>query len=166
MVLVLAKSLGEKFVANEYRTERIPLMYNDFVIVGLASDPAGIRGSASATEALKKIRATGAPFISRGDKSGIHVAEQELWSKAGVKPEGSWYKQNEIWDKLLSLVDALEEAGTLGEEDGVPFLPDPLEKWPKPAPEENPYLWRVPWNQLLGVYSVRTKRIARITSQQ
>ncbi|HJV64226.1 MAG TPA: substrate-binding domain-containing protein [Geomonas sp.] len=91
MVLVHARSLEEKFVAKGYGTERIPLMYNDFVIVGPASDPAGIKGSASAAQALKKIRATGATFISRGDKSGTHVAEQELWNKTGVKPEGSWY---------------------------------------------------------------------------
>jgi tungstate transport system substrate-binding protein len=65
-------------------------MYNDFVILGPAADPAGIKGSASAAEALKKIRAAAAPFVTRGDKSGTHVAETELWNKAGVKPEGAW----------------------------------------------------------------------------
>ena len=67
-------------------------MYNDFVIVGPADDPAGIRGMKSATAALKMIAEKSAPFISRGDKSGTHVAEMGLWAKAGLKPSGSWYK--------------------------------------------------------------------------
>jgi tungstate transport system substrate-binding protein len=91
LVLVHAKSLEEKFIADGFGTERIPLMYNDFVIVGPASDPAGIKGTKTASEALKKIMDKGSLFISRGDKSGTHVAEMELWGKAGIKPEGSWY---------------------------------------------------------------------------
>jgi tungstate transport system substrate-binding protein len=91
LVLVHAKSLEEKFIADGFGTERIPLMYNDFVIVGPAADPAGIKGTKTATEALKKIMESGALFISRGDKSGTHVAEMELWGKAGIKPAGSWY---------------------------------------------------------------------------
>jgi len=91
LVLVHAKSLEEKFIADGFGTERIPLMYNDFVIVGPASDPAGIKGTKTATEALKKIMDGGSLFISRGDKSGTHVAEMELWGQAGIKPAGSWY---------------------------------------------------------------------------
>lgn len=91
LVMVHAKSLEEKFVKDGFGTERIPLMYNDFVIVGPAADPAGIKGMKSATEALKKIAEKSAPFISRGDKSGTHVAEMELWAKAGITPAGSWY---------------------------------------------------------------------------
>lgn len=91
LVLVHAKSLEEKFIADGFGTQRIPLMYNDFVIVGPASDPAEIKGSKTAAEALKKIMDKGALFISRGDKSGTHVAEMELWQKAGLKPAGSWY---------------------------------------------------------------------------
>jgi len=91
LVLVHAKSLEEKFVQEGFGTERIDLMYNDFVIVGPQNDPAGIKGMKMATEALKKISSSGAPFISRGDKSGTHVAEMELWEKAGIKPSGSWY---------------------------------------------------------------------------
>jgi tungstate transport system substrate-binding protein len=91
LVLVHAKSLEEKFIADGFGTERIPLMYNDFVIVGPASDPAGIKGTKTATEALKKIIDSGSLFISRGDKSGTHIAEMELWGKAGIKPAGSWY---------------------------------------------------------------------------
>jgi len=92
LVMVHARSLEEKFVAAGYGTERIPLMYNDFVIVGPAGDPAGIRGMKSATAALKMIAEKSATFISRGDKSGTHVAEMELWTKAGLKPAGAWYK--------------------------------------------------------------------------
>lgn len=91
LVLVHAKSLEEKFVSEGYGTERIDLMYNDFVIVGPASDPAGIRGMKLATEALKRIAERKITFISRGDKSGTHVAEMQLWEKAGIKPSGPWY---------------------------------------------------------------------------
>jgi tungstate transport system substrate-binding protein len=91
LVLVHAKSLEEKFIAAGYGTERIDLMYNDFVIVGPSSDPAGIKGMKQATEALRTISEKGVTFISRGDRSGTHVAEMELWEKAGIKPSGSWY---------------------------------------------------------------------------
>jgi tungstate transport system substrate-binding protein len=91
LVMVHAKSLEEKFVSEGYGTERIALMYNDFVIVGPAADPAAIKGMKTATEALKTIAAKQALFVTRGDKSGTHVAEMELWEKAGVKPAGSWY---------------------------------------------------------------------------
>jgi tungstate transport system substrate-binding protein len=91
LVLVHAKSLEEKFVGEGFGTERIDLMYNDFVIVGPSNDPAGIKGMKLATEALKKISEKKVTFISRGDKSGTHVAEMELWGKAGMKPSGSWY---------------------------------------------------------------------------
>jgi tungstate transport system substrate-binding protein len=92
LVIVHAKSLEEKFVKEGYGTERIPLMYNDFVIVGPASDPAGVKGMKSAAEALKTIAAKGVTFISRGDKSGTHVAEMNIWQMAGMKPSGAWYK--------------------------------------------------------------------------
>jgi tungstate transport system substrate-binding protein len=66
-------------------------MYNDFVIVGPASDPAGIRRTNGAVEALRTIAAKGARFVSRGDKSGTNVAELALWEQAGIKPGGHWY---------------------------------------------------------------------------
>lgn len=91
MVLVHAKALEEKFIAEGFGTEQIPLMYNDFVIVGPSADPAGIKGVASAAEALGMIACKG-DFVSRGDKSGTHMAELELWKKAGIKPSGAWYK--------------------------------------------------------------------------
>ena len=91
LVMVHAKSLEEKFIADGFGTERIPLMYNDFVIVGPASDPAAIKGEKSAAATLKKIMNKGVKFVSRGDKSGTHVAEMDLWQKAGIKPQGAWY---------------------------------------------------------------------------
>ena len=92
LVMVHAKSLEEKFIQEGYGTERIPFMYNDFVIVGPAGDPAGVKGMKSAADALKTIAGKNLPFISRGDKSGTHVAEMELWGKAGIKPAGPWYR--------------------------------------------------------------------------
>ena len=92
LVMVHAKSLEEKLVAEGFGTERIDLMYNDFVIVGPPNDPAGIKGMKLAGDALKGISGKGALFISRGDNSGTHVAEMELWKAAGIKPSGSWYQ--------------------------------------------------------------------------
>jgi tungstate transport system substrate-binding protein len=92
LVMVHARSLEEKFVSAGFGTERIPFMYNDFVIVGPSGDPAGVRGMKSATAVLKKIADKSNPFVSRGDKSGTHVAEMELWDKAGLKPAGAWYR--------------------------------------------------------------------------
>jgi tungstate transport system substrate-binding protein len=91
LVLVHAKALEEKFVKEGYGTERIDLMYNDFVIVGPAADPAGIKGMKNAAEALRKIADKKSPFLTRGDKSGTHVAELDIWEKAGIKPSGDWY---------------------------------------------------------------------------
>ncbi len=91
LVLAHAKSLEEKFVQDGFGTERIALMYNDFVIVGPANDPAGIKGMKSATDAFKKIAEKKPLFITRGDKSGTHVAEMVVWEKAGIKPSGDWY---------------------------------------------------------------------------
>ena len=92
LVMVHAKSLEEKFIKEGFGTERIDLMYNDFVIVGPSADPAGVKGMKDAAEALRKIAGKGAVFISRGDKSGTHVAEMVLWEKAGMKPSGPWYQ--------------------------------------------------------------------------
>jgi len=94
LVLVHARALEEQFVAEGWGTERIDLMYNDFVIVGPAADPAGISGQTPA-EALRRIMAKQAPFISRGDKSGTHIAELGLWTAAGLEPQGDWYQ---VWE--------------------------------------------------------------------
>ncbi len=95
LVMVHARALEEKFIKEGFGTERIDLMYNDFVIVGPPEDPAGVKGTRKAVDALRKIAEKGALFVTRGDKSGTHVAETALWDKAGLKPAGAWYKTYE-----------------------------------------------------------------------
>ncbi|OGT87837.1 MAG: tungsten ABC transporter substrate-binding protein, partial [Gammaproteobacteria bacterium RIFOXYB2_FULL_38_6] len=80
-----------KFVANGFGINRRDVMYNDFVILGPASDPANAQSAKTAAEALKKIAAQKAVFVSRGDDSGTHQKELELWQGAKIKPSGSWY---------------------------------------------------------------------------
>jgi tungstate transport system substrate-binding protein len=95
VVFVHAKSLEDKFVAEGQGVKRFPVMYNDFVLIGPKSDPAGIKGSKDIAAALNKIKEKGASFISRGDKSGTHNAELNLWKVAGIdieKDKGPWYK--------------------------------------------------------------------------
>jgi len=83
----------EKFVAEGGSVKRYPVMYNDFVLVGPKADPPGVRGR-DIVEALKKIAAANAPFISRGDKSGTHAAELRYWNQAGLSAaKGSGYKE-------------------------------------------------------------------------
>ena len=91
MVMVHAKEQELKAVEEGYFVDRHDLMYNDFVIMGPSKDPAGIKGMAVATEALKRITEKQALFVTRGDNSGTHVAEMALWQKAGIKPSGPWY---------------------------------------------------------------------------
>ena len=94
VVLVHSKPDEEKFVAEGWGVKRYPVMYNDFIIVGPAADPAKIAGIQRAPEALKKIAEVSAPFASRADDSGTHKAELKLWEAAGVDPKassGSWY---------------------------------------------------------------------------
>ena len=101
VVFVHAKAQEEKFVADGFGVKRYPVMYNDFVLIGPNSDPVGIKGAKNVTDALKKIRAKAAPFISRGDRSGTHAAELDLWKVAGIdiakekgaKTLGDWYKE-------------------------------------------------------------------------
>jgi tungstate transport system substrate-binding protein len=91
LVLVHARRLEDEFVAAGFGVDRRDVMYNDFVILGPASDPARIRGERSAATALAKIASARALFVTRGDQSGTHVKELEIWQKAGIKPSGSWY---------------------------------------------------------------------------
>jgi tungstate transport system substrate-binding protein len=87
VIFVHAKGREEKFVADGFGTKRYPVMYNDFVILGGAADPAGIKGMSDAGKALAKIAAAGAIFVSRGDDSGTHTKEQFLWKQSGVELE-------------------------------------------------------------------------------
>ena len=95
VVFVHAKSAEEKFLAEGQSTKRYPVMYNDFVLIGPETDPAGIKGVKDVAQAMQTIRDQKASFISRGDRSGTHIAELQLWQEAGIdieKDKGSWYK--------------------------------------------------------------------------
>ena len=91
VVLAHAPSLEKKYVADGKMLDRRLVMYNDFVIIGPADDPAKIKGMKKAADAMKAIASTGSRFVSRGDNSGTHVLEKSLWKLAGVEPQGAWY---------------------------------------------------------------------------
>jgi len=93
VVMVHARGLEDEFMRNGYGVNRRDLMFNDFVIVGPESDPAGIQGMGSATEALTTIADREASFVSRGDNSGTHTKERNLWEAAGTEPGGDWYQE-------------------------------------------------------------------------
>jgi tungstate transport system substrate-binding protein len=96
VVFVHAPAAEKKFVAEGHGVERFEVMYNDFVIVGPNSDPAGVKGMKDAPASLAKIAAAKATFASRGDDSGTHKAELRLWKEAGVDVKaagGSWYRE-------------------------------------------------------------------------
>jgi tungstate transport system substrate-binding protein len=92
--VVLVHSYREEmqFVADRHARERLDVMYNDFVVVGPAADPAKVAGRRSAREAFSAIAIAQSPFASRGDKSGTHTAELALWASAKVTPSGAWYR--------------------------------------------------------------------------
>ena len=95
VVFVHAKSQEEKFLAEGFGVKRYDVMYNDFVLIGPNSDPAGVKGR-DIEAALKTIKDKAAPFVSRGDKSGTHSAELALWKQAGIDitaTKGSWYRE-------------------------------------------------------------------------
>ncbi len=95
VVFVHARSAEEKFLSEGHGVKRFPVMYNDFVIIGPKSDPAKIAGTKDVAAALKKLMDAQATFISRGDKSGTHIAEINLWKAVGIdieKDKGPWYK--------------------------------------------------------------------------
>ena len=96
VLFVHAKAQEEKFVADGFGVKRFPVMYNDFVLIGPKNDPAGIKGQSDIVAALQAIKAKTPPFISRGDRSGTHIAELDLWKAAGIdiaKDKGPWYKE-------------------------------------------------------------------------
>ena len=95
VVFVHAKSAEEKFLAEGQSAKRYPVMYNDFVLIGPRTDPAGIKAMKDVAKAMQSIKDHQASFISRGDRSGTHIAELQLWKDAGIdleKDKGSWYK--------------------------------------------------------------------------
>jgi len=93
VLLVHSPDAEKKFIADGLGVNRRLVMHNDFVIVGPADDPAKIKGEKSAVEAMKKIAASGAIFISRGDNSGTHALEKKVWKAVGINPEGQKFYQ-------------------------------------------------------------------------
>jgi tungstate transport system substrate-binding protein len=91
VALCHAPSLEKKYVTEGKMHDRRLVMYNDFLLIGPEADPAGIRGEKIVVAALKRIAGAGARFVSRGDKSGTHVLEQNLWKAAGITPAAPWY---------------------------------------------------------------------------
>ncbi len=96
VVLVHAKAQEEAFVAAGWGVARHDVMYNDFVIVGPAEDPAGVASAVDAPAAFVRIAKAMAPFVSRGDNSGTHTKERAIWAEAGIDPtaaSGTWYRE-------------------------------------------------------------------------
>ena len=109
VVLVHARKAEEQLVSDGFTLERHGVMYNDFVIIGPRSDPAGIHGSANAPGALKRIANSQSIFVSRGDDSGTHKKEKALWAEAGVSPGGRWYREvGQGMGKVLQIAGELD----------------------------------------------------------
>jgi tungstate transport system substrate-binding protein len=112
VVFVHARSAEEKFLAEGEGVKRFPVMYNDFVLIGPKSDPAKIGGGKDIVVALTKLEVAHAPFVSRGDRSGTHMAELALWKTAGIdidKSKGAWYR-----DTGQGMGPALNTATSMG----------------------------------------------------
>jgi tungstate transport system substrate-binding protein len=116
VLLVHSPAAEKKFMADGNGVERRLVMHNDFIIVGPPSDPAKIKGMKKAAEAFKKIAATGSVFMSRGDNSGTHAKEKDIWKASGVKFEGEkWYQQTGLGMGQTLAVAAEKKAYTLAD---------------------------------------------------
>lgn len=93
VLLVHSPKAEEQFIAEGFGVDRHDVMYNDFVIIGPSSDPAGIKSEKTAVGAFKKLAQMHLPFVSRGDESGTHAKEKKLWNQLGITPQGKWYIQ-------------------------------------------------------------------------
>jgi tungstate transport system substrate-binding protein len=112
VVFVHARAAEEKFLAEGQGVKRYPVMYNDFVLIGPQGDPARIGGSKDILAALRRVEAAQAPFVSRGDRSGTHMAELDLWKAAAVdidRRKGPWYR-----DTGQGMGPALNTAASMG----------------------------------------------------
>lgn len=115
VLLVHSPAAEKDFMTAGDGVRREDVMYNDFVIVGPAADPAGIKGMTSAVDAFKKLQKTGSTFISRGDDSGTHNKEKSVWSKAEITPEGKWYvSAGQGMGEVLTMADE-QQAYTLSD---------------------------------------------------
>lgn len=109
VLLVHARAREDAFLAEGHGVRREDVMYNDFVILGPAGDPAGIRGQSNASEALERVGQAEAPFVSRGDDSGTHTKERAIWEAAGVEPGGDWYlSAGQGMGAVLTMADELQ----------------------------------------------------------
>src|SRR5262245_60810195 len=118
VVFVHAKAEEEKFVADGFGVKRYPVMYNDFVLVGPNSDPAGIKGMRDVVAAFQAIKANSVPFISRGDRSGTHIRELDLWNAAGIdiaNAKGHWCKEIGLGMKATLHTASASNAYTLSD---------------------------------------------------
>ena len=115
VLLVHAPSKEDAFMQAGHGVRRESVMYNDFVIVGPASDPAGIRGLTTAVEAFAAIAQSQAPFISRGDESGTHTKEMKIWEVAGIMPGGGWYISTGQGMGAVLIMTEEEQAYTLSD---------------------------------------------------
>lgn len=115
LVMVHAPSLERQFVEEGYGVERVGFMYNDFVILGPPSDPAGVSGSSGVVAAFEGIAESESLFISRGDNSGTHTKEKSIWSEAGISPDGSWYREAGQGMGAVITIANNEEAYTLAD---------------------------------------------------
>jgi len=112
VVFVHARTAEEKFLAEGHGVKRYPVMYNDFVLIGPKNDPAKVGGGKDIVVALKTLEAAKAPFVSRGDRSGTHMAELDLWKASGIdidKTRGAWYR-----DTGQGMGPALNTAASMG----------------------------------------------------
>lgn len=108
VVLVHAPAAERKFVYEGFGEQRLPVMFNDFVLVGPASDPAGLASASDLGNALRRISETQSVFVSRGDDSGTHKKERSLWTQAGLTPEGAWYREaGQGMGKVLQMADEM-----------------------------------------------------------
>ena len=91
LVMVHAPAAEQEFVKSGFGVERLPVMHNDFILVGPAADPAAVNAASSLADAMTRIAQSATGFISRGDNSGTHKKEMALWQAAQISPEGAWY---------------------------------------------------------------------------
>jgi tungstate transport system substrate-binding protein len=127
VMLVHSPAAEEEMVAEGFAVNRKPVMHNDFIIVGPASDPAGIANAASAAEAFTLIADSGSTFISRGDDSGTHKKELSIWEEAGIEPQGEWYVESGKGMGDTLRIASEEEAYTLSDRATYLNLSDDVE---------------------------------------
>ncbi len=146
-VMVHARSLEDQFMRDGLGVNRRDLMFNDFVILGPESDPAGVEGIGSATEAFATIAETRATFVSRGDNSGTHTTELAIWEQSSAEPGGDWYRETgQGMGQVLNIADeqggyTLSDRGTYRSQRGevglVVLVQGPVEGGPDTL--ANPY---------------------------